>query len=268
MANTRKESPITAGWWEEELKGAGTLYEELAIVPRQPGVQEIRRADGVVILSDPPGQRRQVRGLKDLDGKNIVVIQTKALPLNAQVFGQALLSPRLIEQSWRPKNIRSVLLCLADQPELSSVMAKYFPKVDLRIRPGDRSSFSWRRILGAAESYVRSRGASFRGPERLATGLVIDGAIVAGLDAQDARPLTQVVSGKTITTLHSELSSRGAPARIGMWMGGEVIMSQHILREAGASSVHSVVLCGHRDRAIEKALGSYADFEVVTVGQD
>lgn len=268
MANTRKETPITTGWWEEELKGAGTLYEELAIASRQVPLQEVRRADGVVILDDPPGRRCRPRGMLDLDGKEIVVIQTKAMPLNAQVFGQALLSPRLISQSWHPKNIRTVLLCLADQPELSSVIARFFPEVELWVRPGERSSFSWRRIHGAAESYVRSCGASFRGPEKVAAGLTIDGAIVSGLGAQDTRPLTQVVTGKSVTTIHSELSSRGAPARIGMWMGGEIIMSQRILLEAGASSVRSVVLCGHHDQAIEKALSSYADFEVIALNQD
>jgi hypothetical protein len=268
MANTRKETPITVAWWEQELRGAGTLYEEAAIVRRRRDVQEVRRADGVVVLDEPAGYRRDPRGMPDLNGKEIVVIQTKAMPLNAYVFGQALLSPQLISQSWSPRKIRTVLLCLADQPELSSVITRSFPEVEVRIRQGERSSFTWTRIPGAAESYVRSQGASFRGPERLASGLAIDGAIVPGLDAHDPRPLTQVVKEKSVTTLHSEMSSRNVPARIGMWMGGEIIMSQRILLAAGAESVRSVVICGHRDQAIEQALSSYADYEIITVGAD
>lgn len=128
--------------------GAGTLYEELAIVPRLSGEQEVRRVDGLVVLDDPSGRRCSPRGMLDLNGREIVVIQTKAMPLNAYVFGRALLSPRLISQSWSPKNIRTVLLCLADQPELSGVISRSFPEVEIRVRPGERSSFPWRRIPG------------------------------------------------------------------------------------------------------------------------
>lgn len=265
MANTPRETPITRDWWDQELQSAGTLYEELAIVPRLSGLQEVRRVDGLVVLDDPSGRRCRRRGMLDLDSRAIVVIQTKAMPLNAYVFGQALLSPQLIRQSWNPKDIRTVLLCLADQPELSGVISRSFPEVEIRVRPGQRSSFSLRRIPGAAGSYVGSQGASFRGQERLAAGLTIDGAIVPGLDTHDRRPLTQVACGKDITTIHSQMSNRNVPARIGMWMGGEIIMSQRILLEAGARTVRSVVLCGHHDQAIEEAIRNYADFKVIPV---
>lgn len=56
---------------------------------------------------------------------------------------------------------------------------------------------------------------------------------------------------------------RSVPARIGMWMGGDVIMPERLLLEAGATDVRSVVLRGHSDHAIEQALSECADFEIV-----
>jgi hypothetical protein len=86
-----RESPITQEFWEDELGGQGTLYEEFRAV-EQRGVQSRRDLDGVVVLGDPSGIR--TRGRRCLDGEDRVIIQTKATPLNPHVFGQALLSLR------------------------------------------------------------------------------------------------------------------------------------------------------------------------------
>ena len=149
------ESPITQKFWENELAGQGTLYEEFQAVEEQRGLQSRRNLDGVVVLGDPSGIR--TRGRRCLDGENIVIIQTKATPLNPYVVGQALLSQDLIQMRWSPNSVRSVLLCTADDPELRAVTNE-FPGVEIHIRHGETGSFRLSRLpANEVGRHVRSR---------------------------------------------------------------------------------------------------------------
>ena len=138
-----RESPITREFWQNELGGQGVLYEEFRAVEKQPGVRSRRDLDGVVVVGDPPEIR--TRGGRCLDGQDIVIIQTKAAPLNPHVFGQALLSQDLIQMRWSPSSVRSVLLCSADNPDLRAVTNE-FPGMEIHIRRGRRGSFGLRRL--------------------------------------------------------------------------------------------------------------------------
>lgn len=79
------EAPLTRRYWER--LGEGTLYEEFGIVRPGAGIRA-RRVDGVVVLGTPPRiASRDERRRLSLDGEDVIVIQTKATPLNPYVFG-------------------------------------------------------------------------------------------------------------------------------------------------------------------------------------
>jgi hypothetical protein len=148
------ETPLTLAYWE--ALGEGTLYEEFPVVTAQRGVQTRRAVDGLVVLGTPPRRvptgvdGRREYAAADLDGKDLVVIQTKATRLNPYVFGQALLSMDLIRQQWAPRSMRSVLICVRDDPELRPIAGQY-PDLDVRVErpPLKEQSFRLDRLPGA-----------------------------------------------------------------------------------------------------------------------
>jgi hypothetical protein len=252
------ESPITLEFWQKELGGRGTLYEEFRAVDEQRGVQSHRDLDGVVVLGDPPGIR--TRGRRCLDGEDIVIIQTKAKRLGPHLFGQALLSQDLIQMRWSPNSVQSVLLCTADDPELRTVTDQ-FSSVEIYIRRGATGSFTLPRLpADQVKQHFRSRGA-FLAPFRLTERFAIDGLLIPALDTADCRSVHEVVAGKHVTTVHSEKRA-GQPAIIGMWISGEVIVAQKLLTQMGAASVDSIVLGRRDDLAVGRALRKYARYAI------
>jgi hypothetical protein len=250
-----RESVITEEFWKNELGAQGTLYKEFPAVKREQGVQSPRWLDGVVVSGDPSDVKKHVG--RSLDGQDIVIIQAKATPLNAHVFGQALLSQDLIQMRWSPKSIRSVLLCTADDPDLRPITNE-FPGVEIHIRQGMTGSFTLSRLpITEVRHQVRSRNPFLAGV-RLSGRFAIEGILVPGLDPADRRPLHEVVAGNHVTTVHSEKRS-GKPAIIGMYIAGEVIMAQKLLSQLGAASVDSLLL-GRDDQAVGPALSRYASY--------
>jgi hypothetical protein len=252
-----RESPITQEFWEDELGGRGTLYEEFRAV-EQRGGQSRRDLDGVVVLGDPSGIR--TRGRRCLDGEDIVIIQTKATPLNPHVFGQALLSQDLIQMRWSPNSIRSVLLCTADDPDLRAV-TNTFSDVEIHIRRGRRGSFGLRRLpADEVRRHVSNRG-TFVAPIQLTRRFAIEGILVPDPGIADHRPIREMVAGQHVTTVHSEKRD-GKPAITGMYIAGEVIAAQKLLTQMGAASADSLLLCRWEDQAVGQALRKYARYAV------
>jgi hypothetical protein len=260
---SKLETPLTRAYWQ--ALGEGTLYEEFRVADRIPGVQSWRDADGVVIL----GQKHRIasrheRAGVSLDDRDVIVIQTKATRLNPYVFGQALLSMDLIRMRWAPRSLRSVLICADDDPDLRPVVTA-FPKVKVRVDPSEGCTrFGLSRLPGAAADLARQRGLVLFDKPRLTPSFRIDGVVIPSCDSRPPLPLAELVSGKRVTTVHSQ-ASQGRAATLGMWMSGEVIAAQHLLVRMGAAAVHSIVLCG-RDQAIEEALRLHASFEIVEPG--
>jgi hypothetical protein len=196
-----------------------------------------------------------------LDGRDVIVIQTKATRLNPYVFGQALLSMDLIRMRWAPRSLRSVLICVADDPDLRPVVGA-FPNVEVHILLSERrTSFRLERLRGAAADLASQRGVPLVEKPRLTSSFRIDGVIVPSFDPYQPLPLAELVAGEKVTTVHSEASA-GRARILGMWMSGEVIAAQRLLLQMGAADVHSIVL-SRRDQAIEAALCRYASFEIV-----
>lgn len=229
------------------------------------GVQSRRDVDGIVVLGEPhriasPNERTAV----SLDGRDVIVIQTKATRLNPYVFGQALLSMDLIRMRWAPRSLRSVLLCAADDPELRAVISA-FPDVEVRVIRTERfTSFRLGRIPGAAAQLASQRALPLLEKPRLTSSFQIDGMIIPSWDTRHQAPLAELVADKEVITVHSEAKA-GQPSTLGMWMSGEVIIAQHLLRQMGTAATHSIVLCGRGDQNIEAALRRYASFEIVEV---
>jgi hypothetical protein len=260
---SKHETPLTRAYW----KGLddGTLYEEFRVVDAAAGVRSRRDVDGVVIL----GQAHRIASQSErvgvsLDDKDVVVIQTKATPLNPYVFGQALLSMDVIRMRWAPRSLRSVLICTADDPYLRPVIDA-FPDVEVHVARSERRvSFGLTRLPGAAADLASQRGALLVENPRLTPTFRIDGVIVPSYDPRRQLPLAELVVGEKVITVHSEASA-GRTRRLGMWMSGEVIAAQRLLLQMGAAAVHSIVL-GRRDQAVEEALRRHASFEILEAG--
>ncbi len=257
---SKYETPLTRAYWSE--LGDGTLYEEFRVVDAMKGVQSWRDVDGVVVLGDAhriatPDERAGM----SLEGRDVIVIQTKATRLNPYVFGQALLSMDLIRMRWAPRSLRSVLICVADDPDLRPVLGA-FPNVEVHVLPSERrTSFRLERLRGAAAELASQRGVPLVEKPPLTPSFWIDGVIVPSFDPYRQLPLAELVAGEKVTTVHSEASA-GQARILGMWMSGEVIAAQRLLLQMGAADVHSIALCRH-DQAIEAALRRYASFEIV-----
>lgn len=115
------EPPMTVDYWRSTGLG-GTLLLEYEI-ERKGAYSRSRRADGVIVLgaetkivSRGPVPALHAEGVEiigkkpwpSLDGEDVRVIQTKACPAGLPLLGQALLSPGLIQQLWKPRSLRSV----------------------------------------------------------------------------------------------------------------------------------------------------------------
>ena len=126
----------------------------------------------------------------------MIVIQTKATRLNPYVYGQALLSMDLIRMRWAPRSLRSVLICVADDPDLHPVLGA-FPDVEVQVLPSERrTSFRLERLRGAAADLASQRGVPLVEKPRLTSSFRIDGVIVPSFDPYQPLPLAELVAAK------------------------------------------------------------------------
>jgi hypothetical protein len=72
----------------------GTLVREYRVVEQGPTCDW--RAVDAVILTDGPFEERRPGDMPTLDGRDVLVIQTKCYPASLHLLGQAILSPALI----------------------------------------------------------------------------------------------------------------------------------------------------------------------------
>ena len=108
---SKLETPMTRWYWQQV---GGTLIEEFVVVERTPTCGR-RSLDGVIIKD---GEYRIAKQSEvALDGKDIIVVQTKASRLGMYLMGQAFFSARLI-QRFKPRSVVSVALCRQDDAVL------------------------------------------------------------------------------------------------------------------------------------------------------
>ena len=110
---------MTRRYWQ---RVGGTLVEEFLMVPRRPNVGR-RLADGLIILD---GEHRRLTSAEvTLDGKDVIVVQTKANRLGMYLLGQALFSRELISEFFNPRSIRTVALCQVDDAVLRPIAERH-----------------------------------------------------------------------------------------------------------------------------------------------
>ena len=117
---SRLETPMTRRYWQGV---GGTLVEEFMVVPGRRGVGR-RLVDAIIIVGGE--DRIASRGEQiNLQGKDVIVVQTKAHRLGMYLMGQAFFSRVLIEDRFEPRSVRTVALCAADDAALRPIAERF-----------------------------------------------------------------------------------------------------------------------------------------------
>jgi hypothetical protein len=115
---SKHETPMTRWYWGQV---GGTLIEEFVAVRRSPTCGP-RLLDGVIIRGERHCIARQAEA--PVEGKDIIVVQTKADRLCMYLLGQAFFSAHLM-QRFRPRSITAVALCSQDDSVLRPLFEQY-----------------------------------------------------------------------------------------------------------------------------------------------
>jgi len=124
---SKHETPMTRWYWQQV---GGTLIEEFVAVK---GTSKcgVRVLDGVIIKG---GDFRIAKQSEiSLEGKDVIVIQTKASRLGMYLMGQAFFSAQLIKR-FNPRSVMSVALCNRDDSELRPLFEQY-PNMKVVVYP-------------------------------------------------------------------------------------------------------------------------------------
>ena len=126
---SKHETPMTRWYWQQV---GGTLVEEFVAVKRSSACG-VRILDGVIIRD---GEFRIAKQSEvSVEGKDIVVIQTKAGRLGMYLMGQAFFSAQLIKP-FKPRSVTSVALCSRDDTVLRPLFEQY-PNMKVVVCPGN-----------------------------------------------------------------------------------------------------------------------------------
>lgn len=115
---SKHETPMTRWYWQQV---GGTLIEEFAAVRRSANCGA-RLLDGVIIKGGEPRIARQAE--VNLEGKDVIVVQTKAERLGMYLMSQVFFSAQLIE-AFNPRSVTSVALCSRDDSVLRPLSEQY-----------------------------------------------------------------------------------------------------------------------------------------------
>ena len=115
---SKHETPLTKRYWQTV---GGTLVLEFPAVRKNRGHAQ-RLLDGVIILG---GETKiATTDEVDIEGKDIIVVQTKANRLGMYLLGQAVFSRELMKPM-KPRSIRSVAICTEGDDVLEPLASDY-----------------------------------------------------------------------------------------------------------------------------------------------
>ena len=115
---SKHETPLTSRFWKSV---GGTLIEEFPAVKRTDSNSK-RLMDGVIILHE---ETRIAKASEvDLEGKDIIVVQTKVNRLGMYLMGQALFSKELMK-NFKPRSIRTVAICGKDDSVMRDLSEQF-----------------------------------------------------------------------------------------------------------------------------------------------
>jgi len=115
---SKLETDLTRKYWHSV---GGTLIEEFPAVKKGKD-HGLRLMDGVIVL----GEEKKIAKASEvtLEGKDIIVVQTKANRLGMSLMGQAIFSKELMK-SFQPKSIKSVAICTKHDSVLETLLENY-----------------------------------------------------------------------------------------------------------------------------------------------
>ncbi len=133
---SKHETHTTRWYWQQV---GGTLIEEFPSVQRGPTWGR-RLLDAVLVRG---GERRIAKASEvSLDGKDVIVVQTKNSRLGMYLMGQTLFSFDLL-RPFKPKTIESVALCSIDDTILRPFLER-FPNCKVVVCPPEVSQLTRR----------------------------------------------------------------------------------------------------------------------------
>ncbi|TKS56492.1 hypothetical protein [Mesohalobacter halotolerans] len=111
---SKKETWRTRKYWSEV---GGMLIEEFIAVKGSKASGK-RLIDGLIIL----GEEHKIYEGKtyDIEGKDVIIVQTKAYRIGMYLLGQAYFSQYLIKNH-KPKSIKSVAICSKNDEVISQI---------------------------------------------------------------------------------------------------------------------------------------------------
>ena len=131
---SKHETPMTRWYWQQV---GGTLIEEFVAVEGT-AICGRRVLDGVIIKD---GEFRIAPQAEvSLEGRDVIVIQTKASRLGMYLMGQAFFSGQLL-QRLKPRSVVSVALCSRDDAVLRPLFEQY-PNMQVVVYPVGRDGAS------------------------------------------------------------------------------------------------------------------------------
>jgi hypothetical protein len=127
---SKNETPMTRWYWRQV---GGTLIEEFPVVERGPDCE--RRAVDAIIIVGGVNRIAHWREPHQLEGKDIIVVQTKAERLGMYLMGQVFFSARLVER-FKPRSVLSVALVNQNDSVLGPLLEAH-PGMKVVICPAD-----------------------------------------------------------------------------------------------------------------------------------
>lgn len=80
-----------------------------------------RWVDGLIILPEKPKSARASTSSSELEGRDVIAVQTKAKRLDTPLIGQAYCSLRILKRHHKARKVRSIALCTADDTILHPI---------------------------------------------------------------------------------------------------------------------------------------------------
>lgn len=115
---SKRETPLTRAYWQDI---GGTLIEEFRMVKRSDN-QGQRLADAVILPNEETITAHWSE--VEIEGKDIIVVQTKAYRLSLTLMGQIVFSVELMKQ-FNPASVKGVVLCTANDEALYPLLKGY-----------------------------------------------------------------------------------------------------------------------------------------------
>ena len=222
-----------------------------------------------MILSDGPFEECRPGDVPTLDGRDVLVVQTKCHLVSLQLLGQAILSPLLIRARWRPRSLGSVAVHTGSDPLLSDILTEFAVEEFVTASPTAPRMVSLSRLDSSVVRRVHAErggtlvlGGTIASPStnrRLlrAQGILLEDTASQVVDISgDIDRLVAMVAGRSVTLIVTT-------KRLGMYVAGEAIIGARLLLRLGAANAKAVVVAGFVDSAIRAALTSIGGIEVL-----